>query len=128
VFLCLVTEQAGEPVAMRWAARKIIPTHGMHPDHCIWSYREADSQRNPECRYPVRWEFGDRAGVLWKSEKGQWRLAWFEPPKTRLKGRTWLLGQGRWEVSLRDADEVERPSLERLKAFGLDYALTRSLE
>src|SRR4051812_31975747 len=65
VFLCVVSDQGDERVAMPWAPAKLL-AGSMHPDRCVWS-DSGEWKRTGECLRPVRWVPGERAGVLWKS-------------------------------------------------------------
>ena len=57
----------------------------MHPARCSWSRQNPD---NPKVNWDayVRWQPGERYGVVTRTKAGIWRVSWFEANAVPLPG------------------------------------------
>jgi hypothetical protein len=113
--LCVVADKPGGPEVMLWSLNKVFP-FTMHPDKCVVSLVDRE-QSTHQAR--VRWVNSGRIGVLRRTKSGKWFLAWFDPPKSNLKGRSLLFGGGTWLADIGDADEEQPVPDEKVRAMGM---------
>ena len=93
----------------------------LHPARCVWSYQNPD---NPKVNWDayVRWQPGERYGVVTRSTAGAWRVSWFEANAVPLRGRWWPFGGGEASFDV-TAGQMVPLSAEQLTTLGLDKVL-----
>lgn len=117
-FASLVAESGGTLSNMEWSPSNELSTpFTMHPAECIWSYQTPDDPKVNWHAY-VRWQPGERYGLVTRSTDGTWRVSWFGADSVPIRGRLRLFGGG--EVSFDVAGGQTVPlTVEQVKALGL---------
>ena len=118
-FVSLVADSGGALHNMDWSPRSEISVpFTMHPADCIWSVQNPDNLDVDWHSY-VRWQPGERYGVVTRSTDGTWNVAWFEADSVPIQGRLWLLGGGEASFDITAGRTAPLPA-EQLRTLGLD--------
>lgn len=121
-FASLVVDSGGILSNMDWSPSSELATpFTMHPAQCIWSYQNPENPRVWWNAF-VRWQPGERYGVVTRSTDGTWRVSWFGADSVPIEGRLWVLGGGKASFDL-SAGQTVPLSAEQVKSLGLDKVL-----
>ena len=123
-FACLVSDSGGMARSMEWSPKSELSTpFTMHPARCVWSYQSPD---HPKVNWNahVRWEPGERYGVVTRNAADIWRVSWFEANTVPLRGRSWLFGGGEASFDVYEGQMVPL-SAEQVKSLGLEKVADR---
>ncbi|MDB4265419.1 hypothetical protein N9891_01575 [bacterium] len=119
-FVCLVADSENRSKTMEWSLAKVLP-FSMHPDNCIVSSLDSGETT---LRAKVRWIDSKRVGVLRKTTKGEWNIAWFGVARSEPRHRSFLFGGGSVTLDVSRAVSHESMTVAQLRSFGMDYSLT----
>lgn len=118
-YASLVADSGGTIRNMEWSPQsELMVPFTVHPAACIWSAHDPD---RPEVDWPayVRWQSGERYGVVTRHTDGTWRVTWFGAEAVPVRGQRWLLGRGEAAFDLAAGRTVPLAA-ERVRALGLD--------
>jgi hypothetical protein len=106
---------------MEWSPKsEILVPFTMHPAQCVWSEQNPDNPKVDWDAY-VRWQPGERYGVVTRSTSGIWRVTWFEANAVPIRGRLLILGGGKVAFDLSLGQTVLLPR-EQIRWLGLEAA------
>jgi hypothetical protein len=118
-FVSLVADSGEALRNMEWSPNSELSVpFTMHPARCIWSFQNPDRPKVDWHAY-VRWQPGERYGVVTRSRDGTWRISWFEADSAPIRGRRWLLGGGEASFDI-TAGRTVPLSAEQVRTLGLD--------
>ena len=90
----------------------------MHPVACNWSFHDPDRPAVDWHAY-VRWQPGERYGVVTRHTDGAWRVSWFGAEAVPVRGRQWLFGGGEATFDVAAGQTVPLAA-EQVQTLGLD--------
>ena len=118
-FASLVADSGGTLSNMEWSPNsELSMPFTMHPAQCNWSYQNPDNPKVDWHAY-VRWQPGERYGVVTRSTDGTWRVCWFETDSVPIRGRLWVLGGGEASFDVAARQTAPLP-MEQVRALGLE--------
>ena len=116
-YVSFVAQRDGLIVNMDWwPLGELSPPTTMHPARCNWSYQSFPDRPSVLWDAWVRWEWGQKYGVLTRMRDESWHVFWFDEKQIPLQGRKFLLGGGLAEFDCRNAES---------EALATDYEIQR---
>ena len=117
-FASFVAESDGILSNMEWSPKSEIHLpFTMDPASCIWSIQNPDNPKVDWNAY-VRWQPGERYGVVTRNTSGTWRVTWFEAGAVPIRGRLLVLGGGEVAFDL-SLGQTELMPADQVRSLGL---------
>jgi hypothetical protein len=118
-FLSVAALRGGRLHSMAWSPKHIFDPMTMHPADCSWSHLIHPNNPQVDWAAYVRWQWGDRYGIVTRDTEGNWRITWFDISTVSLEGHKPLLGGG--EVRFDMSQGVTEPLTDRQRTeLGFD--------
>lgn len=119
-FVSMVSDSDGKLRNMEWSPNSELSIpFTMHPANCIWSFQQDTKHPKVDWDAFVRWELGERYGVLTRDTTGVWRVGWFKAESTSISWYKWFLGRGETAFDVSKGTMIPLPD-EQVIALGLD--------